>query len=322
MSTVPDAATPVFDVITMGRCGVDFYPTEHGSLVDVQHFDKFLGGSPANVAVAAARLGNSAALISRTGADPFGEYVHAALRGFGVDDRFVTDVEELQTPVTFCETFPPDHFPIYFYRRPKAPDLEIFVDELDLTAIAAAKLFWATVSGLSVEPSRAATMAALEARVRRHPTVLDLDYRPVFWSSREEASRCVRDAVGLASIAVGNLDEVEVCVATREPDEAADRLLELGCTLAVVKMGPDGVLAKSHDERVVAVPVEVQVVNGLGAGDGFGGALCHGILHDWPLAKTIDVANAAGAIVASRLACSAAMPTMDEIQDLLEREHS
>ena len=122
MSARPAPST-VFDVITMGRCGVDFYPTEHGSLVDVKQFNKYLGGSPANVAVAVARLGNSAALISRTGADPFGEYVHAALRSFSVDDRYVTQVPDLPTPVTFCETFPPDHFPLYFYRRPKAPDL-------------------------------------------------------------------------------------------------------------------------------------------------------------------------------------------------------
>ena len=322
MNTVNDASTPVFDVITMGRCGVDFYPTEHGSIVDVKHFDKFLGGSPANVAVAAARLGRSSALISRTGTDPFGAYVHAALRAFKVDDRFVSDVEGFQTPITFCETFPPDHFPLYFYRRPKAPDLEIYLAELDLGAIAAARLFWATVSGLSVEPSRAATMAALQARHRQHPTVLDLDYRPTFWSSDNEARRCIRDAVVYASIAVGNLDEVEMCVATREPDEAADRILDLGCTMAVVKMGPAGVLAKTRDERVVGLPVGVEVVNGLGAGDGFGGALCHGVLSGWPLASIIDVANAAGAIVASRLSCSEAMPTMNEIGELLEREHS
>jgi len=320
--TVNDASTPVFDVITMGRCGVDFYPTQHGSLVDVQHFDKFLGGSPANVAVAAARLGSSSALISRTGPDPFGAYVHSALRGFNVDDRFVSDVVGFQTPVTFCETFPPDHFPIYFYRQPKAPDLEIYLEELDLDAIAAARLFWATVSGLSVEPSRAATVAALAARHRCHPTVLDLDYRPTFWSSLDEARRCVREAVAHVSIAIGNLDEVEVCVATRDPDEAADRLLSLGCTMAVVKMGPAGVLAKTNDERVVGLPVEVKVVNGLGAGDGFGGAFCHGILSGWPLPTIIDVANAAGAIVASRLACSEAMPTMNEIEELLERDHS
>jgi len=307
-----------FDVITMGRCGVDFYPTEHGSLVQVQHFDKFLGGSPTNVAVAAARLGERSALISRTGPDPFGVYVHEALRGFGVDDRYVTEVQGFQTPVTFCETFPPDHFPIYFYREPKAPDQEIYREDLDFEAIKAARLFWASLGGLSKEPSRAATLAALRSRERAHPTVLDLDYRPSFWTSRDAAHECAIEALAWATIAVGNLSEVEVAVGSAGPDVAADRLLEFGCEVAVVKLGPEGVLAKTRAERIEVAPIHVNVVNGLGAGDGFGGALCHGVLAGWTLAETIRYASAAGAIVASRLSCSEAMPTDEEVRKLLE----
>lgn len=307
------------DVITMGRIGVDFYPLEAGSIVEVNLFQKFLGGSPTNVAVAAARLGESSAVISRTGDDPLGQYVHAALRRYGVDDRFVCDVPGFQTPVTFCELFPPDSFPLYFYRRPKAPDLEIYVNELDLDAIADARLFWASVSGLSVEPSREATMTALKSRRRQHPTVLDLDYRPTFWTSREEAHEQVRLALAHATIAVGNLNEVEVAIDSTDPDVAADRLLELGLSLAVVKLGPEGVLAKTSSERVELPPINVEVVNGLGAGDGFGGALCHGVLAGWNLLDTIRFANAAGAIVASRLACSDAMPSTEEIEQLLEK---
>jgi len=313
------SAGVAFDVLTIGRVGVDFYPTTHGSIVEVRHFDKFLGGSPTNVAVAAARLGERAAVITRTGPDPLGEYVHVALRHFGVDDRYVTSVEGLQTPVTFCEIFPPDRFPIYFYRAPKAPDLEIYPEELDLEAIRAARLFWATVSGLSAEPSRAATMAALASRSRRHPTMLDLDYRPSFWSSRDDATEATGHALTQATIAVGNLEEVEVAVGTRDPDGAADRLLDLGLELAVVKLGPEGVIAKSRTERVAVPPLPVKVVNGLGAGDAFGGALCHGVLADWPLADTVRFASAAGAIVASRLACSEAMPTTSEVEDILRR---
>jgi 5-dehydro-2-deoxygluconokinase len=310
----------VFDVITIGRCGVDFYPTEHGSLVDVKHFDKFLGGSPTNVAVAAARLGQKCALISRTGPDPFGAYVHQALRGFGVDDRYVTECAGFQTPVTFCETFPPDHFPIYFYREPKAPDLEIYPEELDMTAIQGARLFWASLGGLSREPSRSATMAALRAREHRHPTVVDLDYRPSFWTSRDEAHEAALEALAFATVAVGNLSEVEVAVGVGGPDLAADRLLELGCEIAVVKLGPDGVLAKTPTERIEVLPIPIEVVNGLGAGDGFGGALCHGVLSGWSLSETIRFASAAGAIVASRLSCSEAMPTSEEVRKLLEGE--
>jgi 5-dehydro-2-deoxygluconokinase len=310
--------TEPFDVITMGRVGVDFYPTTPGSLVHVQYFEKFLGGSPTNVAVAAARLGEHTAVITRTGPDPFGDFIHAALKGYGVDDRFVRAVEGFQTPVTFCETYPPDHFPLYFYRAPKAPDLEIFTNELDLGAISDARLFWATVSGLSVEPSRSATMTALGARERRHPTVLDLDYRPMFWASIEVAREASRDALALATVAVGNLIEAEMAVESNDPDVATDRLLDLGLDLAIIKLGPDGVLAKSRSERVLSPPVVVEVVNGLGAGDAFGGAFCHGVLAGWALGDVIHFANTAGAIVASRLGCSEAMPTTKEIEDLLE----
>lgn len=308
-----------YDVLTMGRIGVDFYPLEPGSIVDVRLFEKFLGGSPTNVAVAAARLGDRCAVISRTGDDAFGPFIHKALRGYGVDDRFVTVVPHFQTPVTFCELFPPDNFPLLFYRRPKAPDLEIYPDELDIETISQARLFWASVSGLSIEPSRAATMRALASRRRLHPTVLDLDYRPTFWFSKDEARECVRAALAHATIAIGNQSEVEVAVETTDPDLASERLLDLGLTLAVVKLGPDGVLAKTREERVEVPAVAIEVVNGLGAGDGFGGAFCHGVLAGWPLLDTIRFANAAGAIVASRLACSEAMPTAVEIERLLER---
>ena len=187
-------------------------------------FGKYLGGSPTNVAVAAARHGRRAAVITRVGEDPFGRFVHKALRGFDVDDRFVSAVDDLPTPVTFCEIFPPDNFPLYFYRRPSAPDLQIRADELDLDAIAAADIFWVTGTGLCEEPSRGATMAALEARGDHGTTVLDLDFRPMFWSSPAEAHRHIRAAVDLVDVAVGNLDECEVAIGEREPELAAAAL--------------------------------------------------------------------------------------------------
>src|SRR5215213_10479717 len=202
--------TAPFDVLTMGRIGVDVYPLQVGvSLRQVQTFGKYLGGSPTNVAVAAARYGRRSAVITRTGQDPFGEYLHDALRGFGVDDRFVIAVPGLPTPVTFCEIFPPDDFPLYFYRFPKAPDIEIRPEELDLDAVRSARIFWVTGTGLSQEPSRAATLAALEARDKSGITILDLDYRPMFWSSREEARRWVQEALPHVTVAVGNQDECD-----------------------------------------------------------------------------------------------------------------
>ena len=256
-------------------------------------------------------------MITRTGDDPFGKFIHSALRGYGVDDRYVTPVPGLPTPVVFCEIFPPDDFPLYFYRWPKAPDLEIRTEELDLDAIRSAGVFWVTGTGLSDEPSRTATLAALEERGGRGITVLDLDYRAMFWPSRQDARRQMQRALPHVSVAVGNLDECETAVGEREPLAAARALHEFGVGLAVVKQGPKGVLAHDRTVAVEVPPVPVEVVNGLGAGDAFGGALCHGLLAGWDLERVMRYANAAGAIVASRLACSDAMPTAAEVEALL-----
>jgi 5-dehydro-2-deoxygluconokinase len=308
-----------FEVLTMGRIGVDLYPLQAGVGLDqVDTFGKWLGGSATNVAVAAARHGRRAGVISRTGQDPFGLFVHAALAKYGVDDRYVAAVPGLPTPVTFCEIFPPDDFPLYFYRWPKAPDLEIHPNELDLDAIRAAGIFWVTGTGLSAEPSRAATLAALQARGGHGITVLDLDYRPIFWPSRQEARHWTQQALPLVTVAVGNLDECETAVGEREPLAAARALHEAGVELAVVKQGPKGVLAHDRTVSVEVPPVAVEVLNGLGAGDAFGGALCHGLLAGWDIERVMRFANAAGALVASRLACSDAMPTTTEVTELLE----
>ncbi|MEU2860742.1 5-dehydro-2-deoxygluconokinase [Streptomyces mirabilis] len=314
-----------YDLITMGRIGVDLYPLQTGvPLAQVTSFGKFLGGSATNVAVAASRLGRRTAVITRTGDDPFGAYLHEALRGFGVDDRWVTPVAGLPTPVTFCEIFPPDDFPLYFYRQPKAPDLEIDAHDLDLDAVREARIFWVTGTGLSEEPSRTATLAALAHRAKSATTVFDLDWRPMFWKSTagntpEDSARAFyAEALRHTTVAVGNLDEVEIATGVREPHAAAEALLEAGVELAVVKQGPKGVLAVHRDGTSAEVPpLPVTVLNGLGAGDAFGGSLCHGLLAGWDLERIMRHANAAGAIVASRLECSSAMPTPEEVEDAL-----
>jgi len=304
------------EVLTAGRVGVDVYPLQTGvGLEQVTSFGKWVGGSPTNVAVAAARHGRGAAVVTGVGDDPFGRFVHEALRGYGVDTRHVVTIPGRQTPVTFCEIFPPDHFPIYFYGRNPPPDL--LIDAFDLAAVRSAGVFWVTVTGLCAEPSRSATLAALEARGKRGITVLDLDYRPQFWASREDARHWVQAALPYVSVAVGNLDECDTAVGVTEPRAAAEALRSHGVKLAVVKQGPKGVLADDGTDTLEVAPVPVTVVNGLGAGDAFGGALCHGLLAGWPLPRLLRFANAAGAIVASRLACSDAMPTSAEVEALL-----
>jgi len=306
------------EVLTFGRSGVDIYPDQIGvGLEDVTSFGKYLGGTTANVAVAAARLGRAAAIITGVGDDPFGRYVRKQLTTLGVDDRHVVTNHEYATPVTFCEIFPPDNFPLYFYRKPSAPDLQVRPVDIDFDAVRSTDLMWLSVTGLSADPSRESHFAVLEARARKPFTVIDLDYRPMFWQTPEAAREQIAKVLPQVTVAVGNREECEVATGESDPERAADALLDAGVQIAIVKQGPAGVLGKTRTERVVAPPIMIEPVNGLGAGDGFGGSLAHGLLAGWPLATVLQRANAAGAIVASRLECSTAMPTGSEIDELL-----
>jgi 5-dehydro-2-deoxygluconokinase len=313
-----------YDVITTGRVGVDLYPQQIGvPLAEVETFAKSLGGTATNVAVQAARLGSRAAVVTKVGDDPFGPFVRGALKRFGVDDRWVGTDPDLHTPIVFCEVHPPDHFPLLFYRSPKAPDMNLRSEDFDHASVREASLFWITGSGLSDEPSRSTLLGLLEERAQSGSdgaapmTVLDLDYRPMFWSSRAEAARWVREALSRVTIAIGNEAEAEVAVGERDAREAAARLLDLGLELAVVKRGPAGVLAATPSSVVEVPPVRLDVVNGLGAGDAFGGTLVHALVHGWELEPALELANAAGALAASRLACADDFGTLDEIESVL-----
>ncbi len=312
-----------FDVLSIGRCGVDVYPLQVGKgLEDVESFGKFLGGSPTNVAVAAARYQHSAATITGVGNDPFGRYIRREMERLGVSSSFVVTNEDFHTPVTFCEIFPPDNFPLYFYRSPSAPDLELGVRDIPFDFVEKAQIFWLSATGLSVEPTRSAHFAALQHResvdgASGKWTILDLDYREMFWDSPVNARSQMQAALSYSNVAIGNREECEVAVGEDVPDRAADALLERGVEIAVVKQGPHGTLAKTADERVVVPVTPVNVLNGLGAGDAFGGAFCHALLSGWDLPKAVQFASTAGAIVASRLECSTAMPTEDEVVEMI-----
>lgn len=304
------------DVVAIGRCSVDLYPLEVGlRLEDVDTFGKFLGGSAVNVAVAAARYGHRVSALTGVGDDPFGRFVVQELERLGVDASHVVTNPRFATPVTFCEIFPPDDFPLYFYRQPTAPDLELGVADLP-AMLAGTRIVWLTGGGLSVEPSRSTHREAVN-RATGALKVLDLDFRPQFWASEEEAHVVVQEFLPNVDVAVGNLAECRVAVGETDPERAADALLERGVTVAFVKQGLRGTLVRSRDESTFVPATHVEVVNGLGAGDAFGGAICHGLLEGWDLARTCAFASAAGAIVASRLPCATAMPTAAEVEALL-----
>ena len=306
------------ELLTVGRVSVDLYPQQSGvPLSGVESFAKSIGGSPTNVAVAAARLGRRAAVVTRVGDDGFGEYIRTALaERFGVVNDYVSVDPELRTALAFCALDPPTDPPLLFYREPRGPEMNLTIDDMPAAATTVPVL-WVTGSRFAQEPSRSAVRALLERRARAEHTVLDLDYRDSFWSSPAEARAEIGPAIDQVTVAVGNRTECEIAVGSSDPDTAADRLLERGVSLAVVKMGADGVLVATADGRWSVPPVRVEVVCGLGAGDAFGGALADGLLAGLDPVAIVTRANAAGAIVAGRLTCADAMPTAAEIDDVL-----
>ena len=312
------------EVLTVGRVGVDLYPEQQGPLADVRTFAKSLGGTATNVAVGAARLGRRTAVLTKVGDDGFGAFVRTALAGFGVDPAYVGTSADLHTPVVFCELNPPEDPPLLFYRDPIAPDLTLTSADVPWDVVVDVPLLWVTGTGVSVEPARGTQLEMLARRGRpasgtgRH-TVLDLDWRPMFWPSPEHARAEYEAMLEHVDVVVGNRAEAEVAVGTADPVEAARRLLDRGVELAMIKKGGEGVLVATEAGMTTVAPHRVEVVCGLGAGDAFGAALAHGLVAGWDPVDIAEHANAAGAIVASRLACADAMPTLAELDRLVAR---
>lgn len=306
------------ELLSVGRVGVDLYPQQNGPLADVDTFAKFLGGTATNVAVGAARLGRRTAVLTKVGPDAFGSYVRQALRAFDVDPQFVGTSPDLLTPVVFCELDPPEDPPLLFYRLPVAPDLTLTAQDVPWDVVEQVPVLWVTGTGVSVEPARGTQLAMLERRGRpsagskRH-TVLDLDWRPMFWPSVDQAREAYASMLPHVSVVVGNRAEAEVAVGSSDPHTAARRLLDVGVDMVMIKMGAEGVLVATADEFVTVPPLRVEVVCGLGAGDAFGASVVDGLLAGASPVHIAQRANIAGAIVASRLACADAMPTALEL---------
>lgn len=288
----------------MGRVGVDLYPNElRTPLRAVRTFTRYVGGFAGNVATGLARLGVRTAIVSRVGNEGHGEFVRDFLDGEGVDTRFLAVDPYWQTPPTFCEVWPPDDFPLTFYRKPTAPDWQLSPEDFDAGEVAGASLLYATGTGLAQSPSRETTLDAL--RSHRGTTIFDLDWRPTLWEDPGEYPALAREAVAATDVVVGN--EAELAAATL--DERPARL--------VLKRGGRGATVYDGDAESDIPVHHVEVVNGLGAGDAFAAALGHALLRGMSLADGVRRGSVAGALVAAQLACSEAMPTLDELEAAL-----
>jgi 5-dehydro-2-deoxygluconokinase len=292
----------VIQAVVMGRVGIDLYPNElETPLSEVRTFTRYVGGFAGNVATGLARLGVRTAIVSRVGAEGHGDFVRSWLAGEGVDVRFLATDSYWQTPPTFCEVWPPDNFPLTFYRKPTAPDWQLSPEDFDAEEVAAAPLLYATGTALAQSPSRETTLAALDSH--RGTTIFDLDWRPTLWDEPGAYPELAAEASRHADVVIGNEEEVEAA--------------KVNVPSLVLKRGGRGTTVFENGEET-DVPVHpVEVVNGLGAGDAFAAAVGQALLHGASLVEAVRRGSVAGAIVASRLACSEAMPYADELEAAL-----
>jgi 5-dehydro-2-deoxygluconokinase len=289
----------VIEAVVMGRVGIDLYPNElRTPLRQVRTYTRFVGGFAGNVATGLARLGVATAIVSRVGGDPHGAFVRDFLEGEGVDTRFLAVDPHWLTPPTFCEVWPPDRFPIFFHRRPTVPDWQLQPSDFDVEEVAAAPLLYATGTALAQSPSYETTLVTM--RAHRGTTVFDCDWRPMLWADVGAYPVRSAEAAAAADLVVGNEEEVEAA--------HLDDFRPL-----VVKRGDRGATVLERDRSTDVPGTPVEVVNGLGAGDAFAAALGYALLRGLDLGEGVRLGSAAGSIVAGRLACSEAMPTLAEL---------
>ena len=300
------------EAVVLGRLSADMYPAQiRTSLREQRNFVRYVGGFAGNVCTGLARLQVRTAIVSKVGSDGHGEFIRDFLARERVDVGWLGTDSTLNTPVVFCEIWPPDRFPLLFYRTPTCPDWELTTDDFDVDAAADAPLLLTSGTGLARAKSQTAHLAVLERH--RHTAIFDLDYRPSFWSSPKAYQDAVRAVLPRADIVVGNEDEVRAATELSDPRQGIAALRASGPRLLILKRGGEGAALFDGDRVVDVPPVRMKVVTGLGAGDAFLAAVAQGVLRGINLETAVRRANWAGAYVASQIPCSEAMPYLKEI---------
>ncbi|HEX8499066.1 MAG TPA: 5-dehydro-2-deoxygluconokinase [Pyrinomonadaceae bacterium] len=299
-----------YDVLAVGRSSIDLYANEIGApFTEIKTFSAYVGGSPTNISVAARRLGLRAALLTAVGEDLVGDFVLDFLAREGVAASFSPRKPGRRTSAFMLAIRPPDEFPIVPYRD-NCADLELTVEDVRAAPVAGARALLVTGSGLSREPSRAATRFAAEtARAHGNRVVLDLDSRPELWPDPRDYAAQVRSLLPLVDVVLGTAEEVESALGAGGVGAAPGA----GPEALVVKRGARSTLVFPRGGEVVeAATFPVEVLNVLGAGDAFAGGFLYGYLKGWDWRRAARMGNACGAIVVTRHGCANFMPTERE----------
>ncbi|MCL4300258.1 MAG: hypothetical protein KJ077_31280 [Anaerolineae bacterium] len=324
------------DIVCLGELLIDMFPAEIGRrLVEVSAFHPKPGGAPANVAVAAARLGAKSAFIGKVGDDAFGRFLMDTLAHEQVDTRGMRLDPTARTTMAFIALPDPNHAEFVFYRNPGA-DTRLRPDELDHGLLQqAAVLHFGSVS-LSVEPGRSATLAAVRLAHEAGALIsLDVNYRPSLWSNPDEALEIIRAVLPQVHLLKVNEVELEMLSASSDLDDGSQTLLERGPNLCVVTLGPHGSFFRSAQGSGSVPGFTVTTVDAIGCGDAFVAGLLVQILSlplrgggpgrgSWRdqltserLSRMLRYANAVGALTATKQGVIPALPTAAEVSQFL-----
>jgi 5-dehydro-2-deoxygluconokinase len=311
------------DVTAIGRVGVDLYSLDYNvPLEDVKKFAKYVGGGAANLAVALSRLGLNVSILSGVSDDELGEFVIDFLRKEKVNVDHLKKFKDAKTGIVFAEVFPGKESKFIFYRE-NAADLLITKEDVDKASVFDSKVIVTTGTGLSANPSREASLYAMEiGRNHGRKVLLNLDWRPSLWKGIEPGLiiRHYADAIKLATILVGNESEFMAATGSQSVDQAISKIPVRDEKLLILTRGELGSRAYTPDGKVIdAMPFRVEPLKTLGAGDGNLAGIIYGSLKEWDICKTLRFGSAIGAIVVTRHSCSEAMPQYDETMKFIEK---
>ena len=333
MSYIELDQTRPLDIVLLGRIAIDFNPAysdyvkeEFKPLKDVHYFEKYVGGSPANIAVGVTHHGLKAGFIGKVSDDQFGDFVTEYFNAQGIDTSHVTRCTNGEKiGLTFTEMLSPSESHILMYRNCIA-DLQLSVDDIDPDYIASAKMLLVSGTALAESPSReAAIKAALVARQVGTPVVFDIDYRAYNWKSADEISIYYSYVANLAGIIMGSREEFDLTEALIRPgmtdEQSAAYWQQRNAKIVVIKHGMEGSTAYCDDgERFSIKPFPVTARKGFGGGDGYGSGFLYGLFQGWDIQDCLEFGSAEASMMVRANNCSDALPDPDEVRAFIAEE--
>lgn len=316
-----------YDLILLGRVAIDFNPVDlNRPLEESSHFNKYLGGSPANIAVGMARLGKKAGFIAKVSDDQFGDYVTHYFQKEGIDTSHISRcVKGEKLGLTFTEILSPSESRILMYRD-GAADLMLEPEDVDEEYIRKAKALLISGTALAASPSReAALKAVMLAKKNGTVVIFDIDYRPYTWKSMDEISVYYSLAAKESDLILGSREEFDlterILGVCGDDGESAKRWQAYGCRILVIKHGKEGSTAYTCDGGRYAVkPFPANAVKGFGGGDGYASSFIRALIDGCSVPQALEYGSASASMLVSAHSCSAAMPTLAEVERFIREE--